>query len=948
MAAPETQAFVYSAHEDDFYRTGRTLRSLRAAGIQASEIAELKGRTLRKILAAERPVLFVRAGLWLASFQGYATPLPSAGGKPLCALGAVRPRTKGGGAIEALAARWTECLQQSGGDFSRLPDARSRLGPFFESPSMLFLDGKATAALREAGASSWAEIADIACERFRLVHCPPLDVYDGTALRVLQVITGLQRGGAERVTLDLVRELPGQGCAVQLATLGRAGRESFPAPEGAIDLSQAAADSDDRIAVLQQRALAFGADVIHAHLVTGAEAQSLAAADFPVMLTLHNTREGWPSGTCDLQRGQASLLIACSAAVEREARAAPLPIPLRTIRNGIDLCRFRLTPERAAAGRDWRRRWGFGDEDLVLISIANPRPQKRLELLPRALAAAQQALERSRRVRLVFCGEATPGKRDAEECVRRTQAEIRRLKLEDHVRWTGSVAGPAEVLAAADILVSMSAHEGLSLAQLEALALGCAVVATDVGGAREIAWDNPGFHLAPASAAPEEFGRLVAHVAKERLGPRNSFSLSDDWSSRSMAGQYARLYPRAIACARRQLAGDGLWLITNNLSTGGAQSSARRLLLGLAAEGESVRAAVIEENPDDPTPGRRQLEQAGIPVFAANPDQSPEEMARRLLAALDRDWPQAIVFWNLRPELKLLLAESLPDLPVFDVSPGEMYFQSLERCFRSRPAGRSQRTPLDYGSQLAGIIVKYPAEAERAGRLLGQPAWVVPNGVPLPRVAVVHPSAPSKIVFGTAARIHPQKRLEDLLAAFRIVHSSLPECVLTIAGGVEQGCESYAAELQRMAHHLPVEWLGEISDLAAFHHALSIFVMISEPAGCPNASLEALAAGLPVIATDFGGASEQVVDGVTGRLVPPRDPVALSEAMINLARRPDLWPVQGQTGRAHVQARFTMEQMISNYRRILLGRGGKPHPCGATAHPPLTTGPGGSMLRARS
>jgi glycosyltransferase involved in cell wall biosynthesis len=47
--------------------------------------------------------------------------------------------------------------------------------------------------------------------------------------------------------------------------------------------------------------------------------------------------------------------------------------------------------------------------------------------------------------------------------------------------------------------------------------------------------------------------------------------------------------------------------------------------------------------------------------------------------------------------------------------------------------------------------------------------------------------------------------------------------------------------------------------------------MISDPAGCPNASLEALASGLPVIATDVGGASEQVIDDLNGFLVPARD-----------------------------------------------------------------------------
>src|SRR6185436_18552534 len=126
------------------------------------------------------------------------------------------------------------------------------------------------------------------------------------------------------------------------------------------------------------------------------------------------------------------------------------------------------------------------------------------------------------------------------------------------------------LLAAADILVSTSAHEGLSLAQLEALALGCSVVATDVGGAREIAWNNPDFHLVPADATPEEFGRIVANIANRKPAGRNAPFDPPPWSSRSMAKQYSRFYPRAIVRARHQKPGDGLWLITNNFSTGGA------------------------------------------------------------------------------------------------------------------------------------------------------------------------------------------------------------------------------------------------------------------------------------------------------------------------------------------------------------------------------------------
>ena len=157
------------------------------------------------------------------------------------------------------------------------------------------------------------------------------------------------------------------------------------------------------------------------------------------------------------------------------------------------------------------------------------------------------------------------------------------------------------------------------------------------------------------------------------------------------------------------------------------------------------------------------------------------------------------------------------------------------------------------------------------------------------------PDRQARLVFGTAARISPRKRLEDLLEAFRVANGRLPTYTLKIAGGVERGCEDYAARLRASSDGLPVEWIGEMSDLRAFHRQLDAFVMVSEPAGCPNASLEAMTAGLTVIATDTGGASEQVLDGRTGRLVPGRDPQALAAALVELAAQ--------QIGRASCRER---------------------------------------------
>jgi len=95
-------------------------------------------------------------------------------------------------------------------------------------------------------------------------------------------------------------------------------------------------------------------------------------------------------------------------------------------------------------------------------------------------------------------------------------------------------------------------------------------------------------------------------------------------------------------------------------------------------------------------------------------------------------------------------------------------------------------------------------------------------------------------------------------------------------------------------------------------------VMISDPAGCPNASLEALAAGLPVIATDVGGASEQVLDGITGRIVPARDVAAFAQAMVELAADPGLRATMGAAARDHIRRHFTLERMTRDYLALLL------------------------------
>lgn len=118
-----------------------------------------------------------------------------------------------------------------------------------------------------------------------------------------------------------------------------------------------------------------------------------------------------------------------------------------------------------------------------------------------------------------------------------------------------------------------------------------------------------------------------------------------------------------------------------------------------------------------------------------------------------------------------------------------------------------------------------------------------------------------------------------------------------------------------------VRFTGFRRDVAALVRGFEIFAFSSTHEGTPNAVLEAMALGKPVVATRAGGTDEVVQDGVTGLLVPPRDPAALADALLYLLRHPEQGRTFGRAGRRRVEELFTVERMAGStleaYRRIL-------------------------------
>lgn len=112
-------------------------------------------------------------------------------------------------------------------------------------------------------------------------------------------------------------------------------------------------------------------------------------------------------------------------------------------------------------------------------------------------------------------------------------------------------------------------------------------------------------------------------------------------------------------------------------------------------------------------------------------------------------------------------------------------------------------------------------------------------------------------------------------------------------------------------------WLpGERADVADVMRAMSCFVLPSLAEGISNTILEAMATGLPVLATRVGGNAELVSHGRTGLLVPPADAEAMAQALLKLAQDPAAAAAMGRAGRADVEGQFSLQAMVANYQAV--------------------------------
>ena len=237
---------------------------------------------------------------------------------------------------------------------------------------------------------------------------------------------------------------------------------------------------------------------------------------------------------------------------------------------------------------------------------------------------------------------------------------------------------------------------------------------------------------------------------------------------------------------------------------------------------------------------------------------------------------------------------------------------------------REKQTFLALATFLSKRIVCGSAFLAGQFDLIGhQEVAVIYNGLDLGDFGPVAPRPPDAAPrIAMIGHLVPQKHHEDFLRAAQVIHRRLPEARFDVFGAAypSEESQSYAQSLRDLVAALGLDEVVRVSHLDGQRldilRSVDVFVLPSVNEGASNAILEAMALGRPVVAAASGGNPELVSDGVTGFLVPPAEPAAIADRVLQLLASPALAAACGAAARARVVREFDIRDCALRYERL--------------------------------
>ncbi len=372
-----------------------------------------------------------------------------------------------------------------------------------------------------------------------------------------------------------------------------------------------------------------------------------------------------------------------------------------------------------------------------------------------------------------------------------------------------------------------------------------------------------------------------------------------------------------------------LFQIVPSLVVGGAERLVVNLLLHLNRR-RYAPVAICLEKPLG-THYETALQQAGIPLYFLGKGSGANARVYRQLQALFRQYRPTVVHThiiglNYAYPLMLLYRTPVRVHTIHSLAPKEMgvrvgkwvrllaFRYRIGRVVPVAVAAGVQRTIEQlYGYRNAPLIPNGIPTDEYAPDMERRLRWRAEQGL-----------EPHAMVITTVGRLVALKNHALLMRAFAQLRASVPLYLLIVGTGEQDVAIRQQVEALRLSER--VRLLGQRSDVPAILNASDIFVLSSRVEGNPLSVQEAMASGLPVVATAVGGVPELVEDGISGLLVPSEDESALTHALQTLIDQPGRRQQMGIAARQRAVAHFDIRHTVRRYEALYeaLLQGGHP------------------------
>jgi glycosyltransferase involved in cell wall biosynthesis len=351
-------------------------------------------------------------------------------------------------------------------------------------------------------------------------------------------------------------------------------------------------------------------------------------------------------------------------------------------------------------------------------------------------------------------------------------------------------------------------------------------------------------------------------------------------------------------------------LISGQLDIGGQERALYLLVRGLDRRFQSDVVSLAEGGF-----WAREIEKLGIPVLTL-PRRRSWDLGRlfRLVRHLRQRRPALVYSLGFAANTYGRIAGLCARVPRMVTGWRGLEASPRRRLIELLLARSTDRVVCNSKAVIDDVLSHYPIPPERAVLIVNgvDPVDVAPDE--RARARAEWAAGPATLVVGSVARLSEDKNPMLFLATAARVQAIRPDILFVLVGGGPLGGRVEASAVAQGLKNLRL--LGERSDARRLYPGFDVFILTSHREGMPNAVLEAMAAGIPCVATSVGGSREVVLDGTTGFLVRPGDAEGLSARILELAASSDLRKNLGSAGSARARREYSPEKMVREHEAL--------------------------------